>query len=921
MAVLGTDSLLAIRDYINNSNLIKVTYDELVDLRDNSKLIPGTYYQIIDYRTVTKQENTASALHNFDVIVLATSISTLSEDAYATYHINEDGSGDDYFCHREVIPEHQVVVGGEWISPMPSIEDVHVLYTLQSSDELYHGTGSTHDSAKIITELTTHENIDGVVVPAMLNPAPDGDETSDLYYVYDGTFDITERINDYVQFEYSIYDSSEEVQYDDTNKNISDLLICDIGHKKVVATAEFRAGVTTESITEQYKIIVNSHTYTVDNPSSDDKEINYLTTKVNERGIEVPCLVNLDPAGEGHDDYLMYVGTFTFNDTIYDMWQECKSNGTQGIPNGYGVYMLTNSIVNATFDELPCLYATSIEYIDEPDYEQPYVYDGTFTLDGVTYDRWNKYEYASGVYGIKTGYSYLTQRITSDGDFVISREDFLTHVREETTTYDKWQEYYPNPESPIYGFQDYWHLTNHLVNAITETIPEKIIFEKIINLDAWKLKYSLDNDENKFAWAIDVPVMQVYNEHSDASWLYMREPGKDSGGQFAWVYVNVAYNTSIDECSKWYDRSNDLIFTPSESISIGDIYELAGVPEEVTVVDYEKSVGKGVIYRLIDDKNNDLPYDFKNILFTKSGSYSNVYTFSYTDNGIKDASIKQDKKCYSNIIKEYLGPDKQKLNFNIFYSPNNTFDCYLNTFNRDCYDNLFWNCFTNNKFGSDCYRNTFWQNCYGNNFGDSCYNNTFGQNCNRNNFGDSCYDNIFEDRCSNNNLKNSCHSNTFGHDCYRNTFGVQCYNNIIGNGCHGNVFSTDCYNNTFDIYCNNNTLEQNCRNNIISSYSSSNIFMNNFSYNTLGSCVSSFFGSGVVQNIFMSDDIRGLIVDNYCQYIKLLSEDGTYGSLKNIHIHSGVQGTSDDDRKVITVARNLDYTTDIYPIGSTEMFI
>jgi hypothetical protein len=318
MPVLGTDSLLAIRDYINDSNLIKVTYDELVELRASFKLIPGTLYQITDYRTETMQENTISALHDFDVIVLATSNCNLSEDAYATYHINEDGSGDDYFFHREVIPEHQKFIDAEWISPMPSIEDVEILYTLAGSDYLYQGTGSTHDSAKIITELTTHENIDSLVVPAMLNPDPE-DTGEDCYYVYDGTFTITDRQNDYVKFEYSIYSDSEEVQYDTDHASLKRQLICDIGYKKVINNAEFIAGVTVDSITEKYKIVADNDDYSVDNPGSEDKEINYLTTIVNERGIEVPCLVNLDPEGEGQDDYLIYVGPFAFNDNIYDM--------------------------------------------------------------------------------------------------------------------------------------------------------------------------------------------------------------------------------------------------------------------------------------------------------------------------------------------------------------------------------------------------------------------------------------------------------------------------------------------------------------------------------------------------------------------------------------------------------------------------
>lgn len=63
------------------ANLIKTTYKELVELRDSNSLIPGALYRITDYQTTTTQSYTRSAFHQFDVIVLALSEDTLSEDA------------------------------------------------------------------------------------------------------------------------------------------------------------------------------------------------------------------------------------------------------------------------------------------------------------------------------------------------------------------------------------------------------------------------------------------------------------------------------------------------------------------------------------------------------------------------------------------------------------------------------------------------------------------------------------------------------------------------------------------------------------------------------------------------------------------------------------------------------------------------
>lgn len=77
--------------------LTNTTYKELKTLRDTGKLIPGNYYRITDYVTVTTQENTQSAGHPFDIIVLATDTNVLSEDAYATQH-----EGDTYFANSNL---------------------------------------------------------------------------------------------------------------------------------------------------------------------------------------------------------------------------------------------------------------------------------------------------------------------------------------------------------------------------------------------------------------------------------------------------------------------------------------------------------------------------------------------------------------------------------------------------------------------------------------------------------------------------------------------------------------------------------------------------------------------------------------------------------------------------------------------------
>ena len=69
-----------------------VTHAELVALRDNGELVPGQRYRITDYTCTTKQPETHSAGHVFDIIVTADDVSTLNENARAAKH-----TGDTYF--------------------------------------------------------------------------------------------------------------------------------------------------------------------------------------------------------------------------------------------------------------------------------------------------------------------------------------------------------------------------------------------------------------------------------------------------------------------------------------------------------------------------------------------------------------------------------------------------------------------------------------------------------------------------------------------------------------------------------------------------------------------------------------------------------------------------------------------------------
>jgi hypothetical protein len=413
------------------------------------------------------------------------------------------------------------------------------------------------------------------------------------------------------------------------------------------------------------------------------------------------------------------------------------------------------------------------------------------------------------------------------------------------------------------------------------------------------------------------------------------------------IIVVADSNNTLNENARAIQSARDIdgYFSNSNLAAWQLKYSLDNDTERFAWADVEN--GKGVIYRMIDEFNNDCPYDFKNIQFQRTLSFDNGYpeidesgdlrwVWTFTANSrhidddvwadIKDGSLEspyghqsdEDTSTYwDNIIKPYyllLGSEddytksgKIYLNNIVFLgsydelnsseedeSPSYSAYCsYGNTFGLNCRDNTFGiNC-NNNTFGDNCYNNTFGINCYNNTFGINCNNNTFGLNCRDNTFDNNCISNTFCTRCNYNTFDNNCNNNTFGNRCYSNTFCSRCNNNTFGNDCDINTFGDECSSNTFGNVCSYNTFGNYC------------------SYNTFG----------------QNDNINKVPI-NYCRYIRFVDNiqyvnivnsqtASSHQVLKNIEIRD-IVGTS-DSRVNITADRNLDYTTFVQKNSSGEI--
>ena len=302
------------------------------------------------------------------------------------------------------------------------------------------------------------------------------------------------------------------------------------------------------------------------------------------------------------------------------------------------------------------------------------VYDVTFA-DGVTKKCW-VYVYASEsesyhYYNI-VDYTSLLGNDAADSDMLTINEDNKTAIVRliNSTELD-------NPDLTYNYFQN-------------------------SKLEAWKVWYCLDNDTARFAWADDSvdegsPASIMKNTSADI--IYTRNLQNDT------EYENVQYYA-------WEDTNNNVIYTTSETPQIGDsvygegkggsIEDLGMTVSQFTPAHQGTGLpnGRGVVYRLIDEFNNDVAYDFKNIQFVRkltdgeydadTGTNTWVYTFTGwdSDNSASyDCSMTwnvDDGYCYDNKISAVADENndlKIVLPDNVFLSysnSNSSIDCSRN---------------------------------------------------------------------------------------------------------------------------------------------------------------------------------------------------------------------------------------------------
>ncbi len=260
------------------------------------------------------------------------------------------------------------------------------------------------------------------------------------------------------------------------------------------------------------------------------------------------------------------------------------------------------------------------------------------------------------------------------------------------------------------------------------------------NLNAWELKYCLDNDIDRFDWA-----------SSEA--LYYN----DGSSQFKCPLIE-----KTDAFWAWENRDGGIKIYTAPNPSSGDsVFKDETLQSPAYTIDAVQQEGKGVIYWMRDEWGNEAPYDFKNALFdgkllrltNHKGTplTDSYYTFSINGDPIIDASIlkfTESKSLYgSPITKNNIitpSSNNKTIPVNIFFANDSTYIAGVqgiigNEIGIDSTDNLFFENCTFNKLGTLCRGNKFSEYCKGNIMHDRCYNITLGPTSNDNIFKGYCY--------------------------------------------------------------------------------------------------------------------------------------------------------------------------------------
>ena len=764
---------------------LNTTWSELKDMRDNSQLVAGQQYRITDYTCTTTDVTTKSAGHAFDIIVTADDESTLNEVARAVKH-----DGDEYFNNSDL---------SAW----------KIWYCIDNDTNRF----------------TWADNINGKgVIYRMID-----DLNNDIPYDFKN-----------IQF-YRQWDSNKSLwsTIPDGNTGVPCYTFSSDGDSSTVEFTDMSLSASNNVYSNVIKEYINIGKQTLNN-------ICFFGHNCYRNSFESDCYFNSFGTGCDANTFGCRCNTNSFGygcsfNTFGNKF-ECNSLGNYFLNNSLGNDCSYNSLGDTCFGNSfgnSCVYnsigescsynsfgngCSYIKFASDSSETTKYgYYQNNHFGDGCEYivftgaenvanaSEIHNYNFAQGLQGTANNYLIVEGKRNRAYDTYISKD--TNGTIKESIIAEKQDKLTAGENIKI---------ENNVISAIGGGTTGAT--ELLVKIQLAELKTLIGNSQL-------VPGQQY--RITDYTCTTTQAATKSAGHVFDIIVTADSENT-LNEEARAIQHEGDTYFADSNLSAWKIWYCIDNDTNRFAWAD--SANGKGVIYRMIDEFNNEVPYDFKNIQFyrkwdeakqlwsTISSDNTGVPCYTFSSKGdsstveFTDMSLSASNNVYSNVIKKYINMAVNKkltLNNNCFFGTM----CYKNTFGADCLENTFGNQCIKNSFGDSCHSNAFGNSCWGNSFGNSCENNSFGVGCGANSFGSYCTKNTFGDDCDvnsfgnsyyNNSFGNSCDYNSFGHGCSHNSFGNVCRYNSFGNGCIYIRFASDSSATTKYAYYQNNHFGDGC---------------------------------------------------------------------------------------------------------------
>ena len=447
----------------------------------------------------------------------------------------------------------------------------------------------------------------------------------------------------------------------------------------------------------------------------------------------------------------------------------------------------------------------------------------------------------------------------------------------------------------------------------------------------------------------------VWYRITDYECTTTQEDTRSAGNQFDILVLATSENTLSESGCKAIQHEGDTYFKYSKLEAWQIWYCLDNDVHRFAWAD--ASNGKGVIYRMIDEFENDVPYDFKNIQF-KCYEYKgfgdeidiiNRKLTSKVKEGIdKLFTEKADDSCYFVIDDKFIGADNVNIN------TRNVFKCGSKYIFRYTFSNHYPGEYIDASIPHD-YSMKFGEYSiqYGLSSAKFPKNNIIKPYNLKSYYDDDEYYvqmlnfnmfiNYYDDYES---IKIS--NNTLGYNCHHNIFGAGFENNIIGNECIGNYFYGYVHNNVIHnnfkrnliMHSPNTNASEGIKNNIFGNHNynniiysylfEENIFGNNINGNTFLECSSNIFNNDFKQNYIsqINNSSFGIYVNNcdlnvFCDSITFANHVENLiinTHLYNAKIHSASYYNYNLNSLPITSNSSISYEIDIY-YKNKEVFV